>query len=302
MRITWHFFSVSYVLCLCLLFAACASVESLERQGGGRTYHQPYAVTYRSAVEALEDLGFIVKSDDRERGEIRAQFGQYRKGFLSLCYGNVIGVFLTPVGENETKVEVQEKYVYSIQTNLDCDEKAPLVFSKLGAKLSSGVFLASASATPSESLPIVVDEVFDNRIKDLARQLSLGLQNNRVTRLAVLPFEDASHGLNKPLGNYLTDKLTMELFKTGLAKIVERSRLTKVFDELKLGTSPTFDDTTVKSVGRLLGVDAVVLGAFAQLSSQKVDVNSRLVNVETAEILAMGSVQVPTASFRKLSP
>jgi len=137
-------------------------------------------------------------------------------------------------------------------------------------------------------------------IEDLAKQLATGIKRHHIIRVAVLPIGDASHAIDNPLSNYFTEKLTNTLYKTGSAKIVERSQLGKVIDELALTMSGRFDDASVKRIGQLLGVDALIMGTYAELGTRTVEVNSRIVNVETAEVLGVGTIQIPRAVVRQL--
>jgi len=128
-------------------------------------------------------------------------------------------------------------------------------------------------------------------IEDLAQELSIGIQKHHIIRIAVLPLYDASHEVNRPLGNYLTEILTNKLYKTGSAKVVERAQLNKVIEELRLTMSGRFDDASVQRIGQLLGVDGVIVGSYTELGTHTVEVNSRVIHVETGEIV--GARQAP---------
>ncbi len=73
----------------------------------------------------------------------------------------------------------------------------------------------------------------NSQFQDLVKKLSAGFKGQRVPLIAVLPVADASNAGNKPLGNYLTERITNELYATGLVKVVERARLGKVIEELR---------------------------------------------------------------------
>jgi hypothetical protein len=138
------------------------------------------------------------------------------------------------------------------------------------------------------------------QFKNLASQLSAGMKEHNISRLAILPLADAAQNTNTPLGNYLTDKLTNEVYMNSSAKVVERSQLQKVMDEQSLTLRGAFDDASVKRIGRLLGVDAVIVGTYVELGLDAVEVNVRSVTVETAEVVAAGTIHIPKASVEKL--
>jgi TolB-like protein len=129
----------------------------------------------------------------------------------------------------------------------------------------------------------------------LAEQLLTNVEEHGISRIAVLPLHDAFHQENKPLGNYLTEKLTIALYQIGSVRVIERSQLNQVIEEAHLSLSGRFDDDSVQRIGKLLGADAVVVGSYMHLGNGLVEVNSRIVNVETGEILGVGTVNISSA-------
>ena len=123
-----------------------------------------------------------------------------------------------------------------------------------------------------------------------------------MSRLAILPLADAAQNTNTPLGNYLTDTLTNEIYMASSAKVIERSQLQKLIDEQHLSLRSMFDDASLKRIGSLLGVDAVILGTYAEMGLDSIEVNVRSVEVETAEVVGGGRIQIPRASVEKLIP
>ncbi len=134
----------------------------------------------------------------------------------------------------------------------------------------------------------------------LAAQLALGITKYGVSRIAVFPIVDVSDTDLTPLANYLAEKLTSALYMTETATVIERTRLSRIMDELELTGSGRFDDASVKKVGKLAGVDAVVMGTYVSVGDQAIDINTRLVSVETAELLGVGSARIPRAPVREL--
>jgi TolB-like protein len=252
-------------------------------------------------LDTLEELKFSIKRDDSSKGEIRAQTEEYWSGIFH-CYGNLIGVFLAPAGTNQTKVEIQSLYVQA-GADLACTDRAQQVISAISQRLRQDLAAPSVLSQPmpaAASVSLPRPEFLQNRFKELADQLSAGIKEHHVSRLAILPLADAGQKTNTPLGNYLTEKLTNELYKTASAKVIERSQLQRVIDELDLTLRGTFDDASVKRIGRLLGADAVIIGTYAELASDTVEVNTRIVTVETAEVVGVGSIQIPRTLVEKL--
>lgn len=82
----------------------------------------------------------------------------------------------------------------------------------------------------------------------------------------------------------LTQMLISDLsYGTGF-KLVERTRLQDVIDELELGQSKKIDPATAAKIGKLLGADYLVMGGYFEMrGAMRIDV--RVVTVETGVIV-----------------
>lgn len=91
-------------------------------------------------------------------------------------------------------------------------------------------------------------------------------------RLAILNFEygtvqssvAAIFGSNQDVGKGISDLLVQKLVEDGKYSIIERNALDKVLTEQNFSNSDRADATTAAKIGRVLGVDAVVLGSITQ--------------------------------------
>lgn len=81
-----------------------------------------------------------------------------------------------------------------------------------------------------------------------------------IKRVAVLPF-------NGPNGEMAADLLTQSLVASG-ADVIERQKLNDVMKELSMSNSTSFDPTTAKQLGKLLGIDALFVGTVAESTPQ----------------------------------
>lgn len=131
-------------------------------------------------------------------------------------------------------------------------------------------------------------------------------------RIAVLDFDFASTGLIYSLWGYaspaqgVTYLLTNKLVENGQYTLVERSRVEEILQEQNLGASGRIDPSTAAEIGRVLGVDAVVIGSVTRFNFEEnggsvsvlgfggggdsreavVELTARLVNTTTGEIIA----------------
>jgi curli biogenesis system outer membrane secretion channel CsgG len=145
----------------------------------------------------------------------------------------------------------------------------------------------------------------------------------RKARIAVMDFDyatvqsasSAMFGSNIDVGKGITNLLITNLVKNGTYSIIERAALDKIMAEQNFSTSQRADPNSAAKLGKLLGVDAIIVGSITQFgnetkktniggaggnwggfgvggighskSNANVGVTARIVNVDTGEILAI---------------
>jgi curli biogenesis system outer membrane secretion channel CsgG len=146
--------------------------------------------------------------------------------------------------------------------------------------------------------------------------------SERKPRIAIVDFDYATvhtgvsaiFGTNVDVGKGIGDLLVTYLVKDGTYSVIERAALDKILAEQNFSNSDRADPSSAAKIGRLLGVDAILVGSITQFGNdtrntgvggvgaaagrlglggvrQKqskaiVGLNARLVNVDTGEILA----------------
>jgi curli biogenesis system outer membrane secretion channel CsgG len=131
-------------------------------------------------------------------------------------------------------------------------------------------------------------------------------------------------GSNQDIGKGISDMLVDKLLKDGKYRLVERSALDKILAEQNFSNSDRADSNTAAKIGKVLGVDAIVIGSITQFGRDDqhtnvggggyglgkfglggvgvgkakavVAITARVINVSTGEILA--SVQGQGESTR----
>ena len=152
-----------------------------------------------------------------------------------------------------------------------------------------------------------------------------GAQNapTRRPRIAVMDFDYATvqstsaamFGNDVDVGKGIADLLVTDLVKDGSFSIIERKALDKIMAEQNFSNSQRADPTSAARIGKLLGVDAILVGSITEFGNEtkktnlggaggnwggfglggighsnskaNVGINARLVNVDTGEILAV---------------
>jgi len=131
----------------------------------------------------------------------------------------------------------------------------------------------------------------DVALEQLTSQINQYMVEQKKTKIAIIPFSDLQKQTITVLGSYLAEELTTNLFMTGKFKIVERSLMKQVLDELKLSQTGVIDPGSAKELGKMAGVDAIVTGTIADLGSY-VAVNCRLIETETGEVFAAAKAKI----------
>ncbi len=112
--------------------------------------------------------------------------------------------------------------------------------------------------------------------------------NPQQKTIAVLYFQNnsiADRQNMEPLSKGLADMLITELSKIQALKVIERSQLQQMIEEMKLGQSGLVDEKTAQQVGRLLGAQTLLLGGYVVMFGGKMRIDARIVEVETGRTL-----------------
>jgi curli biogenesis system outer membrane secretion channel CsgG len=142
----------------------------------------------------------------------------------------------------------------------------------------------------------------------------------RKKRVAVLEFEYATvrtevssvFGTEVDIGKGIADLLVKHLVKDGSYAVIERKALETVLAEQNFSTSRRGDPASAARIGKMLGVDAIILGSITQFGGEReqkstvgaggtvggvvrkndqtnatVTLDARIVDVDSGEILAV---------------
>lgn len=131
-------------------------------------------------------------------------------------------------------------------------------------------------------------------------------KTNKPQRLAVITFistKGHSTDSKNEFGEYLTESAISALNNTKkVFKLFERKRLDVILRENDLNLTDLIDQSQAKKVGELLPIDVILSGTYTKLKNY-IDVNSRLLDVVTGEILMGFSGRIKmTADLESLFP
>ena len=89
-------------------------------------------------------------------------------------------------------------------------------------------------------------------------------------RIAVFDFDYATvtsnvyayFGSNQDIGKGIADLLVTKLVQSGAYTVVERKQIEKILAEQNFGASGRVDDSTAAKIGKILGVDILIVGSI----------------------------------------
>ena len=157
----------------------------------------------------------------------------------------------------------------------------------------------------------------------LLTQFAFAQNSGRKPRIAIMSFDyatvqsysSAMFGSNIDVGKGISDLLINNLVKDGTYSIIERAALDKIMAEQNFSNSDRANSSSAAQIGKLLGVDYIVIGSITQFgnetkkqnvggggggwhgyglggvghskSNANVGISARIVNVDTGEIAAV---------------
>lgn len=151
-------------------------------------------------------------------------------------------------------------------------------------------------ATPSQQASNASENTVSQQ-EAIVNNLNNATPNADAKRIAILYFDNGSDNAElSRLRKGLADMLISDLSKIKMLNVIERARLEEILKEQKLNNSKEFDASTATKVGKLLGVQYILTGAFFDLmGSMRMD--ARIIDVETGKIIKSEGIDGQTNTF-----
>ena len=103
----------------------------------------------------------------------------------------------------------------------------------------------------------------------------------------------------KNLSKGLADMLISDLSSIDIIRIVEREKLESILSEIELASTEYFDPKTAQQLGKGLGADLILTGAFLSIEPM-MRIDARIIDVGTGEILQGNKVEGNITEFFQL--
>lgn len=124
---------------------------------------------------------------------------------------------------------------------------------------------AALRTQASRRVPVMRRRALQAEVREsLGREAELAARAPEPRTVAVFPFLYAGADPNlSPLGRALAEMLVTDLAQTDRLRVLERSRVQVLLDEIALGETGRVDSTTVARSGRILGAGRIIQGTVS---------------------------------------
>ncbi len=142
------------------------------------------------------------------------------------------------------------------------------------------------------------------KLRSVAKNMSKELERIKagaIVRVVVSSFSNNGElAKKKEIGTLVMGELMINLSRFNNIELIEREKLAKVLDEMKLVQLGFADEKTAAQVGKMLQAQVVVVGEVAE-AGDKFVINSRIVDVESAKVLYQEGFNSPMEGMIALS-
>ncbi|MBK1646485.1 hypothetical protein CKO25_17905 [Thiocapsa imhoffii] len=121
-------------------------------------------------------------------------------------------------------------------------------------------------------------------LDDITKRLALKIEESQRSSVAVADFTDL-HGSVSQLGRFVSEEIStnMGLDSRGFS-VIDRNHLRTILKEQKLSMSGLMIPENQKKVGKILGVDCLILGSITPFG-ENYRINLKVIDVETAKVV-----------------
>lgn len=161
---------------------------------------------------------------------------------------------------------------------------------------------SNLSAVIRKQITLVLYRDGEKQAREAVRQeATLPAAPGAPNRLAITYFDDKGlSAQTKPLRKALAAMLMTDLSREPSLQVVERIRMQKLMEEIRLAESGLVDRQTAPRVGRLLGAGKVVTGNILASPGEKLEVYGQLTDVATGGEVGKQEAQGPLGEFFKM--
>jgi TolB-like protein len=130
---------------------------------------------------------------------------------------------------------------------------------------------------------------FDKQVEQFTHDLGTELAQAGKRKIAVLDFADIDGKVNR-LGKVIAEDITVNLLSQRRSfETVDRLHLSTLLKKYNLSNSALTDPETIKQIGRLVGVDAIIMGNFTDFGTS-LRVTGKVYDAQTAKMIRASKI------------
>ncbi len=128
---------------------------------------------------------------------------------------------------------------------------------------------------------------YEKEIKNMSANIAEAISKAGKKTVAVVDFTDLQGNVTE-LGRFLAEELSVDLAVTAKGfEVIDRTHLKSILTEHKLSISGLVDPKTVKQLGKIAGVDAIVTGSVTPFGDS-IRVSCKVIATDTARVIGAG--------------
>jgi TolB-like protein len=125
----------------------------------------------------------------------------------------------------------------------------------------------------------------------MGQTLATDLSGKRVAKVAIVDVVNTAGGITA-FSRLLTEEVTNAIARSGKITVIDRLYLDRILREQNLTLSGLVSDVNaVQQVGKIAGIDALVVGSYFELGSS-VRVSMKALDVKTAQVLSSTTASI----------
>jgi TolB-like protein len=129
-------------------------------------------------------------------------------------------------------------------------------------------------------------------LKQVSSSLARDIASSGKHNISVADFTDLQGNVTE-LGRFIAEELSTNLVVEAKGfNVIERMQLKVILQEHQLNTTGLIDPATVRKLGQIAGVDALVTGILVPFSDS-VRLTAKLLDTSTARVMAVSSAELP---------
>ncbi|HOJ87316.1 MAG TPA: FlgO family outer membrane protein, partial [Elusimicrobiales bacterium] len=126
--------------------------------------------------------------------------------------------------------------------------------------------------------------IFSQTVDNMCDNLFSSLDKTKENKIAIIEF--SSINSKNEDAKIIRERITTKFAGYPKITLVERSLLDKVLSEIKLQTTGIINEKDMTKIGEMTGADYVITGTVNNLKNNKLEINSRIIEIKTGKIIS----------------